>query len=309
MHLYKYNYEPHSEELVKYEMKSIFGCAEMDDDYITTDITVNPNRSYFLNYRIDCLVKADTIDNLLFAIKGLNLYYEGFKIEFINVKSAVLDYKQRLNYCIAIADLIDGFGIMKNPNNTFVVTRYNNEWHFGELIRNDRSFARLQSKIHTYSHSMSSELSRTIVNIACGQSNPRLVDPCFGVGTVIAEAIDLGYQIAGTEYNQLVFDKACENLAHLGLDANIRCLDMHLITEYYDVSILDIPYGVMCATTDQLQLGLINGCYAISDKLLLVTNDGCDQLIAATKWQVKDKITIPKANYSFERYLYVLEKS
>lgn len=307
MHIYKYKFEAHSEELIKYELKAIFECR-FGEEFIVTDYLVNPNRSYYLNYRIDVMCSATNVSQIVALVSEMNLYYEGFKIEFIDVKSDVMEYKTRINYCKQIADTIEGYGQMKNPNITFVITKVDGVWYFGELYRNNRDFEKLQGKLHTYSHSMSCELARTVVNIACGQKNPTLIDPCLGVGTVIAEAYDLGYEIEGTELNWLVFDKARSNLQALNIPAVIKRQDMHDIEKHYDVSILDIPYGLMSKTTSELQTGLISKCFDISDKLVLVSNEPAERLISNTNWKVLDKINVPKANYKFERYVYVLIK-
>lgn len=307
-YIYKYNYEPYEKDIVHFEMKALFD-VEPCGDTILSDTHTNPNRSYHLNYRINIMCKGSSVDELLPDIDKMNLSYEGFKIEFIDVSSDVMEYKKRINYCITIADLFDGYGQMKDPNITFVVTQVDNVWYFGQLIRNDRSFERLQNKPHTYSHSMSCELSRTVVNIACGQDKPKLVDPCHGIGTVICEAVDLGYDIEGTELNWLVFDKARENLEAVGIDTKIISQgDMHNISKSYDVSILDIPYGLMSKTTPELQTGLIEKCYQISNKLVLIANENCDSLINNTKWKIIDRIDVPKANYKFIRYVYILGK-
>lgn len=308
MYIYKYKFEPHNEELIKYEMACLFNKVGTKDSLIS-DYKINPNRSYSINYRIDAMFSGSNVDELLPQIAAAQMSYEGFKIEFIDVKSSVLQYKTRIDYCIEIADLIGGYGQMKNPNITFVITELGGVWYFGELIRNDRNFERLQHKVHTYSHSMSCELSRTIVNIACGMKTPTIIDPCCGIGTVVIEAKEMGFDIEGNELNWLVYNKACENSKNLGLEIPITRGDMHDISKHYDVSILDIPYGLMSKTTSELQTGLIAKCYDISEKLILIANEDCMPLIANTGWKIEAKIDVPKANYKFTRYVYVLVKA
>lgn len=308
MYIYKFKYEPHNEQLIKYEISCLLK-QEATSDCLISNCKINPNRSYSINYRIDIMFKAHQIEQLMPQIKAANLYYEGFKIEFIDVNSDVLAYQTRINYCIQIADLIEGYGQMKDPQITFVVTMLNGEWYFGKLIRNDRSFEYLQTKLHTYSHSMSCELSRTVVNIACGQQHPTLIDPCCGIGTVVAEAKHMGYEIDGNELNWQIWNKAQENMQDLGLNVQIRHGDMHEINKQYDVSILDIPYGLMSKTSHELQTGLIAKCYEISNKLILIANEESTPLIEQTKWKIHHKLNVPKANYKFTRYVYVLYKS
>lgn len=307
MYIYKYKFEPHNEQLIKYEMSCLFNKVGADDCLIS-DYQLNPNRSYSINYRIDVMYSGESIDQLLSQIEQASLYYEGFKIEFIDVKSDVMEYRTRINYCIQIADLIDGYGQMQKPTITFVITFVSGVWYFGQLIRNERQFERLQTKLHTYSHSMSCELSRTIVNIACGQEQPQLIDPCCGIGTVLAEAADMNFAIEGNELNWQIYHKAQENISELGLKVPITHGDMHDITKQYDVSILDIPYGLMSKTSTELQTGLISKCYEISNKLILIANEDSLPLIANTKWKITKKIDVPKANYKFTRYVYVLTK-
>ncbi len=307
MFIYKFKYEEHSEDLVKYEMSRIFGI-DITQDYILTKEDIDLNKSYFLHHRIEVKVCADTIDQLVTKIAARELYYEGFKIEFIDVKSDFMDYSERIEYCKQIANVIGGYGVMREPKYRFVITYADGKWYFGNLERNPRDFERLQTKPHTYSHSMSCELSRTLINILCGRTKPTIIDPCCGIGTVVAEALDLGYDITGTELNPIVAGKCKENLLACNMQDVITNQDMHTIDCHYDVSILDIPYGLMSKTDSELQTGLVAKCYEISDKLLLVANENCDDLISNTKWQIADQLLVPKANFKFKRYVYILTK-
>lgn len=307
MYLYKYTYEEHTKELITEEMKALFDNIT-NNDFIVSNLDVNPNRSYHINYRIDIKASSNKLDVLVEKVKECKLYFEQFKVEFIDVDSSVVDYKQRLSYCRAFGDVVGGTVNIKKPAIKLVVTYLDDLWYFGILEENDRSFERLQTKVHTYSHAMSCELSRTVVNIACGNGLPKLIDPCSGIGTVLAEAYDMGFDIEGTEYNWLVFDKARTNLKELGMPCLVSKQDMHTIEKQYDVSILDIPYGLMSKTSEELQHGLINKCYHFSDKLVLVANEDSNHLIEKTKWKTELKIDVPKANYKFTRFIYVLVK-
>lgn len=307
MFIYKYNYAEHNEQLVKCEMESIFK-QEIATDTIFTDYNISPNKSYFINYKIEIMCSDVDIQQLLVKINDMNLYYEKFKIEFIDVKTAVMEYKERIGYCIQIADLIDGYGIMSNPDYTFVVTRINGMWYFGELTRNNRRFELHQDKPHSYSNAMSCELSRSLINILCEQDMPTIIDPCCGIGTVVIEALSQGYDIEGTEMNVFIAEKDSQNLEFLKLKNVIKNQDMHDISKVYDVAILDIPYGLMSSTSTELQTGLISKCYEISSRMLLVASEPSEDLVANTQWNIEKQITAPKANSKFERYIYILNK-
>ncbi len=307
MYIYKFKYEPHNKQLIKYEMKCLLENDSIGDTTIS-NVNINPNRSYHINYKIEIIKKDAKIENIIEHIKQLKLSYAGFKIEFVDVKSDVLEYNLRIDYCRTTADLIGGYGQMKNPVIKFVYTNINGEWYFGKYVANDRSFEKYMLKPHTYSHSMSCELSRTIVNIATGKSNPKLIDPCAGIGTVVIEALDLGFLIEACELNWLVYDKARDNLNYFNMPQVISRMDMHEINKKYDVSILDIPYGLMSKTNSELQFELIEKCFSISDKLILITNEKLINIINQSSWHIKETIEVPKANYKFTRYVHVLIK-
>ncbi len=307
-YIYKYNSERQDAALAKYEMEAIFNQEITSDSFIST-YYVNPNKSYFINYLIDPLFKAENLDNLVELIIDANLNYDQYKIEFINVKSSELPYKERLNYCINIANNIGGEGTVHNPLITLVVTKVDNNWYFGQILRNDRAFENHQDKPHSYSNAMTTQISRTLVNIACGQhTNLRLLDPCCGIGTVVIEALSQDYDITGRELNYLVADKAKKNLHALGFKDVIKQQDMHTITETYDVAIMDLPYGIMSVTNLELQTGLVAKAYELANRLLLVANEPSEHLIEKTNWIIDTIIPIPKASGQFTRYIYILNK-
>ncbi len=307
-YIYKYNSEKQDAELAKYEMQAIFE-QDITSESFLSEFYVNPNKSYFINYQIEIMFNSTSLDELVKMIDDANLDYDQYKIEFINVKSNELPYKERLQYCIKIAHSIEGEGTVHNPLITLVVTKLENKWYFGKLNRNDRAFEDHQDKPHSYSNAMTTQISRALINIACGKRNDlRLLDPCCGIGTVVIEALSQNYDITGRELNSLVAEKAQQNLLALGFENVIKCQDMHTITEKYDVAIMDLPYGIMSVTNVELQTGLVTKAYNLADRLLLVANEPSEHLIADTKWNIKDIISIPKATGYFKRYIYVLNK-
>lgn len=308
-YMYKYNYIPQNRELAKYEIEQIFGEV-YNDNLVFSDININPNKSYFLNYQLEIMYCAQELSNVLEQIKAANLYYEGFKIEFIDVSDETMAYQERIQTCIDISWLIEGYGTMKDVKITLVLTKQDGYWYFGKLSRNNRQYLENKKKPHSYSNAMTSELSRTLVNIACGkQKNVKLVDPCCGIGTVVIEALSQNIDIEAYELNYEVAKKAQENLEALGMKNVISHQDMHTINSYYDVAIMDLPYGLFSITSLELQTGLVTKCYDLADRLLLVANERSEKMISTTNWIIDKMIKVPKkGNGPFERYIYCLIK-
>ena len=93
-------------------------------------------------------------------------------------------------------------------------------------------------------------ITRAVVNIASiGKLETKVIDPCCGVGTTIVEGLSMGYDISGCEINTKIAEDANENLKYYNLETKVVNKDMHEIEEYYDASIIDIPYGLFSVIT------------------------------------------------------------
>ncbi len=308
-YLYKFNSIPENEELAQYEMEAIFN-QKITSKYFTSNLDISPNKSYFINHRINIISTAESLETLHHSVVPLGLYYENFKIECSDIASETLKYREQLDACRLFADAIDGTVSIKQPKIILVIAYANGIWYFGELVKNDRSFLEHTTKPYSYSNSMPADMARSLVNIATKNSDDiSLVDPCCGIGTVVIEALSQNYQIIGTELNRDVAWKAIANLQSLNLPEVISCQDMHTLEKPFDVAILDLPYGLYSVTSKSIQRGLIDHCHNIANELLLLSNEPIDHLLAPSPWELERIITISKQSKGdFTRYLHILKK-
>lgn len=76
---------------------------------------------------------------------------------------------------------------------------------------------------------------------------------------------------------------------------------MLTIQKTFDVTILDIPYGVYSPFSYEQQLELLKGTLSLSPKLLLVSHIPMKQELEAIGYTILDQATIKKGN--FQRYM------
>lgn len=298
-YLYIFNYPEYEKELCYLEFKYLFN-EEMKAKHFLTSINITPSTSVYIKGRINIYQQINDLNEL-------NLTVDDFKVQYIKNEMTHLDYKESLEASKIVASKINGKANLKNPKIIIGFTKYNNQWLIGVYEKNDGSWQKHQDKPYNYSYSLSVRNARTLVNIASNnRSDIKIVDPCCGIGTVVLEGIALNKNIKGYEINRYVAYQARLNLKHYGyLEDYIEKRDMHTLCEQYDVSILDIPYGVYIDVSKESQIELLKSVKKISSKLILVIDKDISLLLENLGYHIIDQAKITKQK--FVRYVFVVD--
>lgn len=290
---YVVNYTDEYKALCSLEMKRLFS-TELEDVIFSNKDYVN-NLSPFFKGKLTILVKEDNLE--LFYKRVETLVIPTFTVTYIKSKQDQLSYENRMNIVKEVASKINGIGSLDAP--LIGVMYYKGNYYLGyyEVAKRNE-----HKKLQSYSQSLSSIDSRSIVNIATGGKNITIVDPCCGVGTILIEALSMGYRIDGYEINKGVAWKANRNLEYFGYPKIVHHQDMHTITKKYDVSILDIPYNLYSSITLDEQKSLIIKCREISNNFVLISYEEFDDILKENCFQIIEKIKITKIKMI--RYIY-----
>ena len=213
-----------------------------------------------------------------------------------------VSYENRLKAVREIGFVINGFPDIHNPKVELAIIKIKDKWIFGELIKNDFKWQKHNDKPHSYSNAIPLRMARALVNIAtCDDKRLSIIDPCCGVGTVVIEALDLGFNIKGYEISKPIACNARNNIEFFGYNREIITSgDMHNIRERYDVAIVDIPYGLYSPITSQEQKDIINTSRRIARKLVIITFEDMDNIITSAGFKVLDKCYMIKGNMKRE---------
>ena len=302
-YLYIINYQDNEESLCKLEMKSLFQVA-INEKYFISNIDMLPSRSVFIKHRISVIAVADSIDELLNVIALNNPLNKSFKFLYVNVDKNETEYNLWKTLVARICIALNSVERYENPEIFLGIIRINNTWIFGSCTKNDNEWNYHEHKPNTNSHSLSLRIARTIVNIAVeNKINLSIVDPCCGVGTVLIEAASMGLSIKGYEINTKVASMAEENLAFFGVENIIECKDMHKINDHFDVSIVDIPYGLFTAVSLTAQIEIIKTARRISNKAVIITFENMEKIISDSGFTITDRCHVSKGR--FTRYINV----
>lgn len=296
-YFYFINCSDMEKDLCNMEMRSIFGKVPKDK-ILFSNKDFNPSRSPFIKFKINIRYVEDSIEEIISKIKNEKIKYDDFKVNYMKSEDGDVSYEERLNAVRAIGFVVIGFPDIHNPKVELAVTKFKNKWIFGELIKNDFKWQKHNDKPHSYSNAIPLRMARALVNIAtCDDRSLKIIDPCCGVGTVVIEALDLGFNVKGYEISKSIACNARNNIEYLGYNREIITSgDMHDINEIYDVAIVDIPYGLYSPITIQEQVNIINTSRKIARRLVIITFEDMDNIIISAGFRIIEKCYMTKGN-------------
>lgn len=302
-YFYVINYPDKEKELCLLEMKCLFDEVP-HKKFFFSHRNIDPSTSPFIKLRIIVLHTASSIDELVEILKEEEITCDTFKFVRFKTEEESLDYRSWVESATKLGKVISGEVDMSHPSIEFGIIRVGLQWVFGIYEKNLNCWQRHNSKPHTNSNSLETRTARAIVNIAVAYDKKmRIIDPCCGVGTVVLEALSLGMNIIGYELSWIIAHQAKKNITFFGYDDCIVKGDMHLITEVYDVAIIDLPYGLFTSSTYQQQINIITSARNIAKKLVIITSNDMDEEIKRAGFTIADRCKVHKG--MFVRYVRV----
>lgn len=304
-YFYHINYPTYEENLCKTEMRYFFNKVPKEK-YFFSPHYVDPSRSPFIKQCISILYIGTSLENLVTQIKDDKLSYEDFKVSYINYEEENLGYRERRKIEYEIGLNINGEAEMENPKVLLGVTKVDERWILGKYEKNNWEWKLSNRKPYNYSNALDIRTARAIVNIAASNDlKCTIVDPCCGIGTIVIEALSMGLNIKGFEINPMIAENAQKNLKYFGYENVIVKGDMHHIEDNFDVSIVDLPYGLFSPTTLEEQRAIIKTARRISNKMILVTLDDMDEHIISSGFKIVDRCHVSKG--TFKRHIVICE--
>lgn len=302
-YLYIINYSDDEKELCNLEMRSIFG-VDTEGKNIVSRIKINPSESPYIKERVSFIYEENSYKSLENKIKSENIRLDDFKVNFIKTEEDNTEYKERLKIVKEIGMCIEGEAEIYNPKWQFAVCCIKGKWIFGGYEKHNNDWNIHEKKPCNYSNSLNYRVSRALINIATeNRRDISIIDPCCGVGTVLLEGVSLGYNIKGYEINPLIGERAKTNLRFFDYKDVVEIVDMNKTNEHFDVSIVDIPYGLFNPITKKEQENIIRTTRRISDKMVLISYEEVEDTVRKFGFRIINKCSVNKGK--FRRYVTV----
>lgn len=299
--LYTFNYAEEEEHLCKLEARSLFR-SYLHAFVLESRRNIDPSRSPFIKEKMEVLFKCDTLEDLLQRVHAMPALNDAYKVIGINYRDiAPLDkmgFEERKAIAREVGCLIPGVANLHHPEVVFAITKLKGKWYFGCYSENQGIWLIHQQKPHNYSTALTTRVARALVNIAVPEvTGVKVVDPCCGIGTVLVEALSMGVNITGSDYNPLVMKGIRNNLAHFGLSGPVLLRDIRDITEMYDVAIIDMPYNLCSVLSDKEKIEMLQCARRFANKMVVVTTEDIDGILNEVGFEIVDRCEVTKGKF------------
>ncbi|MDQ0230914.1 tRNA G10 N-methylase Trm11 [Metabacillus malikii] len=225
-----------------------------------------------------------------------------FKVIGINYRDIgdqdKLGFKERKRIARQVAYFIPGVANLGQPEIVFAITKVKGKWFFGYYSENQGTWLKHQQKPHNYSTALPTRVARALVNIAVPKlAGVKAIDPCCGIGTVLIEALSMGVDITGSDFNPLVMKGIRENLKHFGLSGPVFLRDIRDITEKYEVAIIDMPYNLCSVVSDKEKFEMLQSARGFAKKMVIVTTEDIDGILNEVGFEIEDRCEVAKGKF------------
>lgn len=304
MNLYFTKHTLDETELWRLEKKCLFSDMS-ENSYCLVEDYIDVERSPFVKYCIKDVLITASLDDMLNIIIKEKMSYENFKVKYLDIDGQI-DFNRGHEIEGAIGYEINGYARVDYPNIILGVTCLNGKWYLGEYLKSTGIWREHQNRPQEYCNSLTTRVSRAIVNIASGNNTRcKLIDPCCGVGTVVIEAISMGFDILGFDINESIVAGAKRNLRYFGYPDVIEEGNIHTQVGHYDIAIVDLPYGILSITTKNKQIEILKSAGKLATKVAVIGARDMELDLQSLNFKIIDKCTISKGK--FKRYLFICE--
>lgn len=308
-YIYTYRYDFTESELSKLESKCLFNKRE-ENKQLFSDVKVDPSISAFIKSRLDVVSYSKNYAVLIDQIKKENIRTDGFKVEYLLLEGDTTRNKERLQKLKDVGYCIDTYPDYYNPSVIYGICFHDQTWYFGILIKNNFDWQKHKQKPYSYSNSIKMNIAKALVNIATASDQEKtLLDGCCGVGTIMLEACFAGHRIEGCDISWKTCKNARENLSHFNYTAQVYCSNIKDIRNQYDAVILDLPYNLYTAVTNDEILQIIDSSAIISNRIVIVSIADISDLINTSGLHLSDHCIVSKrGKANFTRRVWVCDK-
>jgi tRNA G10 N-methylase Trm11 len=288
--------------LCQLETRAFFETKAIDN-LLKSTRAIDPSRSPFIKERVEVMYEGDSLPHIYEQVEQLQFPDSTFKVIFVKLNdldpSAKIEFEERRAIEREIGLHIEGESDVYHPDHVFGIITMEGRWYFGPYLKNTAVWLHHMKKPRNYSIALSTRVARASANIAVPYpEGVKAIDPCCGIGTVLVEALSMGIDIVGRDINPFITRGARENIAHFGYEAEVTLGAIANVSEHYDVAIVDMPYNLFSTTTPEEQLSILEHARRIANKVVVITIEPIDEMIASAGLQIADRGVAKKRQFT-----------
>ncbi|MBW4838470.1 MAG: methyltransferase domain-containing protein [Paenibacillaceae bacterium] len=290
------------------EQRALFGQVSEGAAYLESPLRLPPNRSPFVQLRLDVLFTAPTLAELGELASLLELEGYTFKVRYLK-SGQRQTYEGEREAERRIGARIRGIAEMREPEVTLGLLARQDDWVLGICRISEPVWLAHKEKPNNYSTGLTTVVARALANIAVpNPEGKRVIDPCCGMGNVLIEALSMGIDIVGRDINPVAIRGARSNLRHFGYEdtAIVKIGDLNELDGEYDAAIVDLPYNLCSVLPAVERRRMLDNVRQISTRTVIVSTEPLEQDMTEAGLIVTDRCTVSKGH--FVRKVWVVNR-
>jgi tRNA G10 N-methylase Trm11 len=258
--------------LIAKECVSLTGGTPAIDGFALCQKVDHIPQAAYIRAGFQILARGTTLDDLLQTVSSVQFRADLFRIDFHSLSERKQLSPRRT--ITALADVIPARPNLAYPKHRFLVLERAQGLWFGELLtERKRTYRKHNAKPYRTSTSLSSQLSRALVNLVVLEADS-LVDPCCGTGSILLEAQALGMRVFGADRNKKIVGMARKNIEYFGYCAEIEHAEVCAYRQSAEALVTDLPYGRLLDADEMIIRPILEQCSFLAPLAVFVA--GCD---------------------------------
>ena len=256
--------------LIEAELLSFVGVCPDERGLGFSHIKSDISNAAYVKVGAELLAEAPDLNRLEVTVAEKRIEAEGFRIQV--EKLADKGDLKSPEVAARIGTVIKGRPNLSRPKVKLLAVLGDDFALLGEVFSEyTKGWVRLTAKPYTTSSSIPHRLARLMINLSGVRPPARLVDPCCGVGTILLEGADMGYEVTGYDVNYKMYQASRKNLAYFNLPGEVMHADAREIGGEFDLLVTDLPYGRNAAADERLYDELIANFVDLAPVAVIVT--------------------------------------
>ena len=237
----------------------------------------------YVRFCAETIATADSLDDLVAAVGQQRLTFEGFRLEVH--RPAPRPGEDWTEIVRRLADSWEGRPDLDCPRVRLPVVAQHGRWRLGRIVSESRGDWRLPAPPSDYSAALPAQMARALVNLVAAPGDT-LLDPCAGVGTVVAQAASRGVRALGVEISKKLAGRAAEYVRSAGAGGWIVAGDARIWDGRYDAAVVDLPYGRCSSAPAGLNPALLSNLRRLTPRAAILAAEPLEALLAETGFRL-----------------------
>jgi tRNA G10 N-methylase Trm11 len=267
---------PEERELAALELE-VLGGIRPDGACGEGPVAVDLTGAAYVRLCAETIATADSLDALVTGVVRQRLTFEAFRLEVH--RPAPRPTEDLPQIVRRLADSWEGQPNLDHPRVRLAVVAQRGRWRVGRIVSESRCGWRLAAPPGDYSAALPAQMARALVNLVAAPGDT-LLDPCAGVGTVVAQAASRGIRVVGLEISKKLAGRAAAYVRSTGAGDLIVAGDARTWGGHYDAAVVDLPYGRASIVPKGLYPALLGNLRRLTDRAVILAAQPLDGLLA-----------------------------